>query len=63
MLVILEWFAGRTQEQRREFTSGIAKIFAEAGYPDEKVGILFHETPLAATGHGIKADLEKLEKK
>lgn len=51
-VVIIEMFAGRTEEQKSFVIRGITKVFEEIGIKPEYVQVIIHEVPKNNWGIG-----------
>jgi 4-oxalocrotonate tautomerase len=44
-VVIVEMWAGRTVEQKKQLAQGLTEAFVKTGTPAEAVHIIFHDDP------------------
>ncbi|MCW4019711.1 MAG: tautomerase family protein [Candidatus Bathyarchaeota archaeon] len=44
-VVIVEWWKGRTVEQKEKLVKGITRAFEEVGVPPEHLNIIIHDIP------------------
>jgi 4-oxalocrotonate tautomerase len=51
-IVIVEMWAGRTEEQKRLIIKGITKAFEDIGVKPENVHVVIHEVPKSNWGIG-----------
>jgi 4-oxalocrotonate tautomerase len=51
-VVVVEMWAGRTEEQKATIIRGITKVFEEIGIKPEHVQVILHEIPKGNWGIG-----------
>jgi len=51
-VVIIEMWAGRTEEQKAAIIKGVTKAFEEVGVKPEHVYVIIHDVPKADWGIG-----------
>lgn len=51
-IVIIEMWAGRTEEQKATVIRGVTKAFEEIGIKSEHVQVIIHEVPRSNWGIG-----------
>jgi 4-oxalocrotonate tautomerase len=51
-VVIVETWAGKTDEQKAKLINGITKVFVEIGVPADQVQIIIHDIPKTNWGIG-----------
>lgn len=44
-VVVIDWWAGRTEEQKETIIKGITKAFGEIGIKPEQLQIIIHDIP------------------
>ena len=44
-VVIVEWWEGRTVEQKEKLIKGITKAFGEVGVKPDRLNIIIHDVP------------------
>jgi 4-oxalocrotonate tautomerase family enzyme len=44
-VVVVEWWEGRTPEQKEKLITGITKVFADMGGKPEDLHIIIHDVP------------------
>jgi 4-oxalocrotonate tautomerase len=58
-IVIVEMWAGRSQEQKKLIVQGITEVFAKVGTPAEAVHIVINDVPKTNWGTGGKLASEE----
>ncbi len=58
-VVIVEMWAGRTQEQKKTIIKGITEVFGKVGTPAEAVHVIINDVPKTNWGTGGKVASEE----
>jgi len=58
-VVIVEMWAGRTQEQKKTIIKGITEVFTKVGTPADAVHIIINDVPKTNWGTGGKVASEE----
>ena len=58
-VVIVEMWAGRSQEQKKTIIKGITEVFGKVGTPAEAVHVIINDVPKSNWGTGGKVASEE----
>lgn len=58
-VVIVEMWAGRTQEQKKTIIKGITEVFGKVGTPADAVHVIINDVPKTNWGTGGKVASEE----
>lgn len=58
-VVIVEWYAGRTVEQKKQVIHGITAVMSQIGVPAEATQVIIHDIPKTDWGIVGKPATEK----